>query len=177
VAALVLFGIGVFLQLLLGALARFAPGALCPDVTLLFAAALALRVGGARALLAAAGLGYVADLLSGGPLGLSVLLAVLTFALTRLANGSLELRRPLAVAAFVAALTPIVALAGWAVATFFGASLPIAARVAGFVLVRTAVNFLAAPLVDALALAIGARTGDDDLARRGVPLASGRRAG
>jgi cell shape-determining protein MreD len=174
--SLVLLLVGAVGQLLAGALARFVPGALCPDVTLLVCVALALRVGDARALLAAAALGYGADLLSGSPFGLSALLAVLAFALTRLADGSLELRRPLATAALVAALTPTLALAGLGAALFFDTPMSVGGfRFVGALVLRTVVNVAAAPVVDALALLITARTGDDDLARRATPLATGRR--
>jgi cell shape-determining protein MreD len=175
VPSLLLLVVGALGQLLAGALARFVPEALCPDVTLLVAVALALRVGDARALLAAAALGYGQDLISGSPFGLSTLLAVLAFGATRIANGSLELRRPLATAALVAALTPALALAGFGAALFFGTEIALGWSVLGGLALRTLVNVAAAPLVDAFALLVTARTGDEDLARRATPLATGRR--
>lgn len=174
-ASLVLLVLGSLALLLTGAWARFVPPSLCPDVALLFAVSLALRVGGGRAILAAAALGYGADLVSGAPFGLHALLSVGAFALARGADRSLDLRRPLAVAALVALLAPLYALAAVALAQLRGIPFALGLDTIVVVGLRAAVNALCAPAVDALAVAVSARAGDEDLGRRASPLGGGRR--
>ena len=171
-ASLVLLALGAFALLLVGAAAQFSR--LVPDVPLLFAVSLALRVGGARAVLAAAALGYGADLLSGAPFGFHALLSVGAFALARGADRSLDLRRPVAVAALVALLAPLYHLAAIALGQLGGIPIEVGFGTGVGIGLRALLDAAAAPLVDAVARAVS-RSGDEELGRRATPLGGGRR--
>jgi len=92
-AALALILLGALGLVVEGALVSVVPALLLPDVALVGSVAAALFLGGGPALVALAGLGFASDLLGGAPLGLHVLALLVPFVATRLANGSLELRR------------------------------------------------------------------------------------
>jgi hypothetical protein len=170
---LILFGaLGLVVE---GALVSVIPALLLPDVALVVTIAAALFLGGGAALLALAGVGFASDLLGGAPLGLHALVLLVPFVATRLANGSLELRRGLPESVLVALLTPVAGVLAMVCLRFAGvpASLGL-----GFWLglaLQTAVNAAVAPAVCALAETVASVTGDVDSTRRGVP--STRRRG
>jgi len=88
-----------------GALVPWLPDGFAPDPGLLIVVAIGLRVGGTRSLAVAWAIGATADLLSGAPFGHHGLLYVLAWALTRVAQGQVELRRSSALAPYTFALT------------------------------------------------------------------------
>jgi cell shape-determining protein MreD len=87
-----------------GALAAWLPRGAVPDLGLLAAIALGLHCPGARGLVAAWGIGWEADLLSGDPLGTFALLALLAWTATRLLERQLALSRVVALVPFAAGL-------------------------------------------------------------------------
>lgn len=171
--ALLLLAMGIAALLLQGALLRFVPPALCPDLGLLLVIALALSVGGASGLLAAALLGFAGDLLSGSLLGQHVLLRVVAFGAVRTANGSLELRRPipLAILALVATLGHALLLA--VTSAWMGARVELSIDVGLELALQAGVNALFAPLVGVLMDSLSARAVEDETPRRGAPLGRG----
>jgi len=86
--------VGIGLALLLGqVLARLLlPGAIRPELLLIFALAMGLRGGGLQGLILAFGAGFVLDVLSVSPLGLFALLCGTACAATRLFDKALYLR-------------------------------------------------------------------------------------
>lgn len=70
------------------------PGAVRPDLMLVFALALGLRGGGSGPLILAFGAGFALDALSNAPLGLFALLRGTACALTRVLDRALYLRSP-----------------------------------------------------------------------------------
>jgi rod shape-determining protein MreD len=98
---------GVGLALVLGQvfLSAMLPPQVRPDLLLVFALAMGLRSGGTRGLFLAFALGFVADVLSGSPLGLFALLRGTACALTRVLDRALYLRAPLPWTAYVAGYT------------------------------------------------------------------------
>ena len=179
-AALALILLGALGLVVEGAVVTVVPPLLQPDGALVGSGAAALFLGGGPALVVLAGLGFASDLLGGAPLGLHVLALLVPFVATRLANGSLELRRGLPEAVLVALLTPVAGVlgAGCLHLADVDASLDL-----GFWLglaLQTAVNAAVAPAVCALAETVASLTGDVDATRRGVayvgaaPWAAGR---
>ena len=176
IAALVLFVLGLLGMVAEQAATRFLPSAICPDFALLLVIGMALNLGGTRALLASAALGYAADVLSGAPLGQHALLHVLVFGAASVANRGLELRTPLAQATLAGVLTLLNGLLLSLITSLLGGSLVVDLR---FVLQRASQAVLScvfAPLVCALVEAIAARTREDEAPRRSVPIPTGRRA-
>jgi hypothetical protein len=90
---------------LTGAAAGWLPRGLLPDPSLLLAIALGLHLPGTRGLVAAWCIGWQADFLSGGPLGLFAFCDLLAWTATRLGERQLALARPVALIPFAAALT------------------------------------------------------------------------
>jgi hypothetical protein len=90
---------------LTGAAAAWLPRGILPDPALLTAVALGLHLPGPRGLVAAWCIGWQADFLSGGPLGLFAFCDLLAWTATRLGERQLALARPVALVPFVAALT------------------------------------------------------------------------
>jgi len=90
---------------LVGAASPWVPRGVLPDPALLAAVALGLHVPGLRGLIAAWGVGWQEDLLSGGPLGLFALLQLLAWTATRLGERQLALARAVALVPFTAVLT------------------------------------------------------------------------
>jgi rod shape-determining protein MreD len=88
-----------------GAAAGWLPRGLLPDPALLIAIALGLHLPATRGLVAAWCIGWQADLLSGGPLGLFAFCDLLAWTATRLGERQLALARPVALIPFAAALT------------------------------------------------------------------------
>jgi cell shape-determining protein MreD len=93
-----------------GAAAPWVPRGLLPDPALLAAVALGLHVPGLRGIVAAWGVGWQQDFLSGAPLGLFALLQLLAWTATRLGERQLALARAVALMPFIAALTVAQAL-------------------------------------------------------------------
>ncbi len=93
-----------------GAVAPWVPRGMLPDPALLAAVALGLHMPGLRGIVAAWGVGWQQDLLSGAPLGLFALLQLLAWAATRLGERQLALARAVALVPFTAALTVAQAL-------------------------------------------------------------------
>ncbi len=175
IAASALFVLGLLAMVGEGAAASFLPAALCPDFALLLVIAMALNLGGGRALLASAALGYAADVLSGAPLGQHALLHVLAFGATSAANRSLELRTPLAQATLAGVLTLLNGLLLSLMASLLGAALVVDLRFALQLILQAALSCVFAPLVCALVEAVASRTHEEEAPRRSVPLPSGRR--
>jgi cell shape-determining protein MreD len=90
---------------LVGAASPWVPRGVLPDPALLAAVALGLHVPGLRGLIAAWGVGWQEDFLSGGPLGLFALLQLLAWTATRLGERQLALARAVALVPFTAVLT------------------------------------------------------------------------
>jgi cell shape-determining protein MreD len=90
---------------LVGAVSPWVPRGVLPDPALLAAVALGLHVPGLRGLIAAWGVGWQEDFLSGGPLGLFALLQLLAWTATRLGERQLALARAVALVPFTAVLT------------------------------------------------------------------------
>lgn len=88
-----------------GAAGPWLPRGALPDPALLTAIALGLHLPGVRGLIAAWGIGWQADLLSGGPIGAFALCTLLAWMATRLGERQLALARPVALIPFTAALT------------------------------------------------------------------------
>lgn len=134
-----------------GAVAPWVPRGALPDVSLLAAIALGLHLPGVHGLIAVWLIGWHADFLSNGPLGVFAFSGLLAWIVTRLGARQLALARPVALVPFTAALTvgqvvllaafgvgppagdprvlPILALHGISNAVF----VPLAARVYGAV--------------------------------------------
>jgi len=176
IAALVLFVLGLIAMVAEGAAASFLPALLCPDLALLLVIAMALNLGGARALLASAALGYAADVLSGAPLGQHALLHVLAFGAASIANHALELRTPLAQAALAGVLTLFNGTLLSVIGAMLGGSFVVDLRFLLQLASQAALSCVFAPLVCALVDAVAARTSEEEPPRRSVPLPTGRRA-
>jgi rod shape-determining protein MreD len=167
-AALALIVIGALALVVEGALVSVLPSLLLPDVALVGSIAAALFLGGAPALIALAGLGFASDLLTGAPLGLHVLVLLVPFVATRLANGSLELRRGMSEAVLAALLTPLAGVLTLGCMRLTGVSASFGLEFWFGLALQTAVNALLAPGACALAEAVASATGDVDPTRRGV---------
>ena len=100
--ALVLAAAGLFAA---GAAAPWVPRGALPDPALLAAIALGLHLPGVRGLLAVWAIGWQADFLSNGPLGVFAFASLLAWIATRLGERQLALARPVALIPFTAALT------------------------------------------------------------------------
>jgi cell shape-determining protein MreD len=167
-AALAVIALGALGLVIEGALVTFLPALLLPDLALVLGIAAALFLPGGASLVALAGLGFAADLLMGAPLGLHVLTLMVPFAATRIANGSLELRRGMPEAVLVAVLTPVAGLATMLVLHLRGISADFGLWFALGLVVQTVVNAALAPAACALVESIAAATGELDPTRRGV---------
>jgi len=176
IAVLALFLLGLVGMVAEGAATSFVPPAICPDLALLFVIGMALNLRGARALLASAALGYAADILSGAPLGQHALLHVLAFGAASAANRSLELRTLFAQATLAGVLTLLNGLLLCLLTSFLGGTLVVNLRWVLQLVSQGALSCVFAPLVCALVEIVGARAGEEEVPRRGVPLPSSRRA-
>jgi len=169
--ALALAAVGLAALLLRGALAGAIPPGLHPDLPLVVVVGLGLRRPGATGLLIAAGLGCVADVLTGALLGHHAMLYVAAFAVTRLAGSQLDLRRPAPTAFLVAALSVAYGVGSVALSRLFadGVAWPATGRLLGQAAVDGVIAPIALPLLSRLVAALD----EDD--RRAVPLAPRRR--
>ena len=167
-AALAVVALGALGLVLEGALVSFLPTLLMPDLALVLSVAAALFLPGGAALVALAGLGFAADLLGGAPLGLHVLALLVPFAASRIANGSLELRRGMPEAVLVALLTPVAGLGMALLLQLRGVPGDLGLLFVFGLLLKTAVNAAVAPAACAVVESIAAATGELDPTRRGV---------
>ena len=169
--ALALSLVGVAALVLRGAFSGAIPPGLHPDLALVVVVALGLQLPGATGLLLAAGLGWVADVLTGALLGHHALLYVAAFFVTRLAGAQLDLRRVLPTAFLVAALSVAYGVGSVALSRLFadGVAWPAATRLLG----QAALDGVVAPIVLPILSALVQGLTDDD--RRAVPLAPRRR--
>ena len=159
--------LGALATMAQGAVAAFLPPGWCPDLGLLLVVATALTWrSGAGGIAVAAGLGYVADLLSGTLLGQQALLWIVAYGVARFGSGQLNLRGVLPQIVFVALLTPAHAVALAATTAFFAPDVAFALPPGAALLAHAAVNGLCAPLAIA---------GVGRLVGRLVPEEGGRR--
>lgn len=169
--ALALVAAGIVALILRGALAGAIPQAFHPDLVLVVVVGLGLLQPGATGLLVAAGLGCMADILTGALLGQHASLFVVAFAITRLAGAQLDLRRAVPTAFLVAGLSVAYGLGSVALSRLFADG--VAWPAAGRLLSQAAIDGVVAPLVlPFLSRLVQALTDDD---RRAVPLAPRRR--
>ncbi len=98
-------GVGLALVLAQVLLSEVLPARVRPDLVLVFALAMGLRSGGTRGLFLAFALGFLADVMSGSPLGLFALLRGTACVLTRFFDRALYLRAPAPWIAYVAGYT------------------------------------------------------------------------
>lgn len=169
--ALALAAVGLASLILRGALAGAIPPSLHPDLPLVVVVAFGLQRPGATGLLLAAGLGCVADILTGALLGHHAMLYVMAFGVTRIAGSQLDLRRAAPTAFLVAALSMAYGIGSVALSRLFvdGVSWPAAGRLLGQAALDGAVAPFVLPLLSSLVAAL------DDDERRAVPLAPRRR--
>jgi rod shape-determining protein MreD len=176
IGALGLFALGLVAMLAQGTATSFMSPTLCPDLPLLLVIGMALNLGGARALLVSAALGYTADVLSGAPLGQHALLDVLVFGAASAANRSLELRTALAQASLAGVLTLLNGLLLSLLVPFRGGASVVDLHFALQLLSQAALACVFGPLVCALVEVVASRTREEEAPRRSVPLPTGRRA-
>ena len=100
-----LLAVGLLAVAAQGALCTLLPVALVPDAGLLFAVAGALLLGPVEALLVAALLGLLGDLVSGALLGQEAFLRILEVGITRSVSAQIDLRRGFPLSVFVLALS------------------------------------------------------------------------
>ena len=161
------------LALLLGhaAVPEAMPEWIRPDLVLIFALAMGLRLAPLPALSLAFGLGFVVDVLSGSPLGLYALLRGTACALTRLFDRALYLRAPAPWAAYVAGYVVLDAALLTLVCHLFApdsalAASTLLARVPGQAL---ATALLAAPLLSLFLRLDADAEGEGPLGSLGLP--------
>jgi len=155
---------------LVGAASPWVPRGVLPDPALLAAVALGLHVPGLRGLIAAWGVGWQEDFLSGGPLGLFALLQLLAWTATRLGERQLALARAVALVPFTAVLT--VAQVGLVTMLASGPRFDDPRTVPVLVLHAIA-NALAIPFASRLLAAAVGRTDSPDASRGGLRFDAG----
>jgi cell shape-determining protein MreD len=155
---------------LVGAVSPWVPRGLLPDPALLAAVALGLHVPGLRGLIAAWGVGWQEDFLSGGPLGLFALLQLLAWTATRLGERQLALARAVALVPFTAVLA--VAQAGLVTMLASGPrfddphTLPV-------LVLHAIANALAIPFASRLLAAVVGRVENPETSRGGLRFDAG----
>lgn len=165
--AWLLTAIGLWLA---GAMAPWVPRGVLPDPALLAAVAIGLHVPGLRGLVAAWGVGWQQDFLSGAPLGLFALLQLLAWTATRLGERQLALARAVALVPFTAVLTVAQALLVMAIAHGPRFDDP---RTIPVLVVHAVVNALAVPFASRLFGATVGRVDAADPGRNGLRLDAG----
>ena len=169
--ALALVALGLLAVFVQGALATHLRPPWSPDLGLLVVVAFGLHWRGfAGGLCASAALGYVSDVLSGSLFGQHALLRLLAFAGARLASRQLNLRGPLPLAIFAAALTAVYALALLALTSFFTGAADWGLGGVVDTLRHALINALGAPVVAAAVERVATWTGEDEAARRPLRL-------
>lgn len=163
-----LAGLALGLLALQQALTLLLPGWLRPDLLGVMALVLGLRVRAVESLVAAFGIGFVVDALSGAPLGLNALLRGTACAATRAVDRTLFLRSAIPWALFVGLYSVVDALLGVAVLQVLR---PEAALPLGALLPRIPGIPLITALVSLPVLALARRADPEiDRERPGVPL-------
>ncbi len=165
--------LGVLGLLAGGALAGFLPYGWCPDAGLLLVVIVALRAPGVSGCLAAWGIGWVTDLLSGAPLGQYASLRLLAWATTRLADHQLNLRRPVLQVGFVALLTCADAFALAGLARLVGQPAAFGLPLVGILLPHALANAATLLVVDRAVAWSLARLGDREGTRPALRLPAG----
>jgi cell shape-determining protein MreD len=120
---LALIALGLFAPMVQGAMVPFLPRGACPDAGLLLVIAigLSLRATGMGVALTA-GVGFVADLLSGALLGSHAFLWMLAFGVARFTSLHVNLKGPFMQIALAASLTVGAALGLAGLTAFFGSA-------------------------------------------------------
>ena len=155
---------------LAGAMAPWVPRGVLPDPALLAAVVIGLHMPGLRGLVAAWGVGWQQDFLSGSPLGLFALLQLLAWTATRLGERQLALARAVALVPFTAVLTVAQALIVMAVAHGSHFDDP---RAIPVLVIHAVVNAIAVPFASRLFGATVGRVDAPDLGRNGLRLDAG----
>jgi rod shape-determining protein MreD len=163
---LVLAGLSLLVLIVQASAGRVLAPQWCPDLGLLLVIGFGLSLRSATSGIALAALvGYLSDLLSGSLLGQHMLLRMAAFAAARVGSRRLNLRGPLPLAIFAAALSAAHGLALWALVTFFASgAAPLWPPVGDF-LAQALVNGLLAPLVAAGVARACQALGDEEGAR------------
>jgi rod shape-determining protein MreD len=125
---------------------------------------------GPRGIIAAWGVGWQEDLLSGGPMGVFALMQLLAWTATRLGERQLALARPVALVPFTAVLTVAQVLLVMGLATGPRLDDP---RMLPILVVHAVVNALAAPLVSRLFDVAVGRVESPDASRGGLRFDAG----
>jgi cell shape-determining protein MreD len=160
--ALALIALALLAPMVQGAVVPYLPRGACPDAGLLLVIAIGLTLATAGLGVAlTAGVGFVADLLSGALLGSHAFLWVLAFGVARFTSLHVNLKGPFMQIALAASLTAAVALGLAGLTAFFG-SAEARSLVAPLELLRQVIaNGLVAPFAIALTGRLVARLSDD----------------
>jgi rod shape-determining protein MreD len=163
---LVLAGLSLLVLIVQASAGRILAPEWCPDLGLLLVVGFGLSLRSATSGVALAALvGYLSDLLSGSLLGQHMLLRMAAFGAARVGSRRLNLRGPVPLAIFVAALSAAHGLALWALVSFFASgAAPLWPPVGDF-LAQAVVNGLLAPLVAAGVARVCQALGDEEGAR------------
>ena len=164
--ALVLAGLAFVALVVQAVAARVVPAQWCPDLGLLIVVGLGLALRSpATGVVLSAVVGYLSDLLSGSLLGQHMLLRMCAFGAARVGSRRLNLRGPVPLAIFTAALSAGHGLALWALVAFFASgTAPSPPPVVDFA-AQALVNGLLAPLVAACVARLCQALGDEEGAR------------
>lgn len=118
--ALALAGLALLALIVQASAGRVLAPHWCPDLALLVVVGMGLSLRSAAVGLSLAALvGYLSDLLSGSLLGQHMLLRMVAFAAARIGSRRLNLRGPVPLAIFAAALSIAHGVALWGLVTFF----------------------------------------------------------
>jgi len=170
-----LLSAGLLVLMLEGALATLLPPPWCPDLRLLAVISIGVRWRGlAPGLVLAYLLGSSADIVSGSLMGLHALLSILTFLSAVFAGRQLNLKGPLPLMAFAAAVSVFYGLALYAVSSFFVSGIEFSPRwlLANFL--HALVNGLLAPVVFDAFSRLAVWAGADDSSERALFLETPR---
>jgi len=153
-----------------GALGLWTPRGWLPDPAFLVALAAGLHLPGVPGVLAAAGAGWSADVLSGGPLGVNGLLDLLVWAAARAGQRRVDLCRASLLVPFAAALGVLHLAGTWALA---GLSVPQQPALLAIALPRLVLDAIAAPAVRRLLQALLGRVDVEEPARGTLRIGAG----
>jgi rod shape-determining protein MreD len=163
---LVLAGLALLALIVQASMGRVLAPQWCPDLGLLVVVGFGLSLRSAASGVALAALvGYLSDLLSGSLLGQHMLLRMAAFGAARVGSRRLNLRGPVPLAIFAAALSAAHGLALWALVTFFASGVAPSWPPVGDFLAQALVNGLLAPLVAAVVAWVCQALGDEDGAK------------
>ena len=146
-STLALFALGILGLIVQSALGQLVPGHWVPDLGLLIPVVAILVLPPVEGLLLAAALGISAGMFSNALLGQYALIRIVEFAVIRVLNAQLDLKRPLPMGVFAFAITLFDAAGVIGITRlFFGVS-PVPLSEAGNLLVRAGVNAVVAALL------------------------------